>query len=106
MAKIKKNDSVIVISGNHKGQTGKVTEIDRVNNRVIINGVNIRKKHLKPSATRQQGGVVEEEQSIHLSNVALVRPGKQARGSRIGYAIKKDGSKVRVLRQAKNKEVA
>lgn len=90
--KIKKGDNVIVTTGNKniKGKTGEVIEVIREKNRAIVAGLNIVKKHVKPSAANPQGGIVEKEASIHISNLALVDP-KTGKATRVGY--KMDGDK-------------
>lgn len=72
--KIKKGDTVKVMSGNDKGKSGKVLEIIKAKNRVIVEGVNIVTKHVKPSANNPEGGIENTEAGIHLSNVMLVDP--------------------------------
>ncbi|MDF1611012.1 MAG: 50S ribosomal protein L24 [Stygiobacter sp.] len=84
--KIKKNDNVIVISGNYKGKTGKVLKVFKDKDRVIVEGVNIRKRHTKPSQKNPQGGITEKEAPIHVSNVMIVDP-KTGKGTRIGKKI-------------------
>lgn len=71
---VKRGDNVIVISGNDRGATGEVTDVDRKRNRVIVEGVNIRTKHEKPTQQNPQGERVEREFSIHASNVQLIDP--------------------------------
>lgn len=95
-SKIRTGDNVIVISGANKAATGKVQKITKDRQRVIVEGVNMIKKHTKPSATNPQGGIVEREASIHISNVALVT--KDGKPTRVGYEMK-DGKKVRVSRK-------
>lgn len=70
--KIKKGDTVAVISGNDRGKTGRVLEVDSKKMRILIEGISIRKKHSRPSAANQQGGIVSMEMPIHYSNVQLV----------------------------------
>jgi large subunit ribosomal protein L24 len=70
--KIKKNDLVTVISGEHKGKQGRVTEVDRKNDRVLVEGVNMVTKHRKPSAQNPQGGIEKKEAALHISNVMVV----------------------------------
>jgi large subunit ribosomal protein L24 len=89
-----------VISGTSKGSEGKVLRIDRKKNRAIVEGVNIVKKHVKPSASNPQGGIEETEAGIHLSNVMLVVDGV---ASRIGRQKDENGKLVRYLK--KNGEV-
>ncbi len=84
--KIKKNDNVIVISGNYKGKTGKVLKVFKDKDRVIVEGVNIRKRHTKPSQKNPQGGITEKEAPIHVSNVMIIDP-KTGKGTRIGKKI-------------------
>lgn len=87
--KIKKNDSVKVVSGNSKGAVGKVLFIDRDKGRVIIEGVNIIHRHTKPNQKNQQGGIVKRESSINISNVMLMCP-KTNQPTRIGMNLIKD----------------
>lgn len=89
---IKIGDSVKVLSGESKGNEGKVLEIDRNKNRAVIEGVNIVKKHVKPSASNPQGGIEETEASIHISNLMIVAGGK---ASRVGRKLNDDGKLVR-----------
>jgi len=97
---VKVGDTVKVISGTSKGSEGKVLRIDRKKNRAIVEGVNIVKKHVKPSASNPQGGIEETEAGIHLSNVMLVVDGV---ASRIGRQNDENGKLVRYLK--KNGEV-
>ena len=91
--KIKSGDTVQVIAGEYKGQEGKVLKVLRDSDKVIIESVNMIKKHLKPNAQNPQGGIVEREAPIHISNVALV--GKDGKPTRVRYEVQ-DGKKVRV----------
>lgn len=95
--KIKKNDEVIVIAGKDKGATGKVIKSIPKENRVVVEGVNLIKKHKKANQAggQQQGEVVTQEASIHVSNVALAEDGK---ATRVGYRFeeKEDGTKTKV----------
>ncbi len=84
--KIKKNDTVVVISGNSKDKTGKVLKVFPKESRVIIEGVNLRKKHSKPNQANPQGGIIEKEAPIHISNVMLLDP-KTNEASRIGKKL-------------------
>ena len=84
--KIKKNDDIIVIAGNSKGSTGKVLKVFPKINRVIIEGVNIRKRHTKPSQDNQNGGIIEKEAPIDASNVMILDP-KSKEPTRIGSKI-------------------
>jgi large subunit ribosomal protein L24 len=94
--KIKKNDMVKVIAGSYKdkGKIGKVLKTYPDRNMLIVEGVNIIKRHTRPSAKRQQGGIVEKEAPIHISNV-MYYSNKFNTTSRIGYRRLEDGSKVR-----------
>jgi len=93
-SKIKKDDLVQVITGKDKGKTGKVLSVDTKNNKVLVEGVNMVSKHSKPSMTNQQGGIIEKEAPIDISNVMYVHKGKPVR---IGFqGEKKD--KVRVAK--------
>jgi len=71
---IKKNDTVSVISGNHRGKSGKVLEILRAKDRAIVEGVNMVTKHIKPSAAKPEGGIEKTEAGIHISNLMLIDP--------------------------------
>ncbi|MBS3945703.1 MAG: 50S ribosomal protein L24 [Melioribacter sp.] len=90
--KIKKNDSVIVISGNSKGKTGKVLKVFPVLNKVIVEGVNLRKRHTKPNQKNPQGGIIEKEAPINVSNVMLLDP-KTNEPTKIGSKIIIDDKK-------------
>ncbi len=84
--KVKKNDNVIVIAGNYKGKTGKVLKVFPKKNRVIIEGVNIRKRHTKPNQQYPNGGIIEKEMPIDASNVMLIDP-KTNKKTRVGYKV-------------------
>ncbi len=84
--KIHKDDTVLVISGNYKGKTGKVLKVYPQENRVIVEGVNIRKRHSKPSQANPQGGIIEKESTINVSNVMVVDP-KSGEATRVGKKI-------------------
>ena len=91
--RIKSGMNVKVIRGNHKGKEGKVLRVINDKNRIIIEGVNLIKKHTKPSQDNPKGGIVEKEGSLHISNVMYVHSGTP---TRIGYKKLEDGSKVRI----------
>ena len=93
--RIKKNDEVIVIAGKYKGKTGKVNRVLRDENKVVVEGINIVKKHRKPSAANPTGGIDDIEAPIHASNVALL-DGKTNKPTRVKITTGKDGAKVRV----------
>jgi len=84
--KIRKNDNVVVLAGNAKGKTGKILKVFPEVNRVIVEGVNIRKRHTKPSQKNQQGGIIEKEAPINVSNVAILDP-KSNKASRVGAKV-------------------
>ena len=93
--KIKKNDTVIVLSGDDKGKTGVVKQAMPKENKVIVEGVNMVKRHTKPSQNNP-GGIISKEAAINVSNVAIVHDGK---ATKIGYKVV-DGKKVRVARKS------
>ena len=88
-----KGDTVMVTAGNDKGATGEILRIITKKNRVVVQGVNIRSKHLKPSQASPQGGIVRREMPIHISNVSPVVDGKP---TRVRFETTSDGSKVRM----------
>jgi large subunit ribosomal protein L24 len=92
---IKKGDIVEIISGDHKGATGRVLRVIPDKHRVVVQGHNIAKKHVRPSRKNPQGGRISVEQPIHMSNVLPVNP-KSSRGSRVRYKVNKDGGKKRL----------
>ncbi len=96
---IKKGDSVVVISGNYKGQKGRVLEIIRKTNRAIVEGVNIIKKHTKPNAESPQGGIIEKEAPIHISNLMFEDP-KTKSPTRIGRRLNDKGKLVRYSKKS------
>jgi large subunit ribosomal protein L24 len=96
--KIKKGDNVVVISGRDKGRTGEVLRVLPTEGRVLVQGVNIAKRHTKPRMG-EPGGIVEKELALHISNVAHVDPAS-GKPTRIGYKILGDGRKVRVARRS------
>ncbi|MBA2354194.1 MAG: 50S ribosomal protein L24 [Acidobacteria bacterium] len=99
LKRIRKNDDVLVIAGRDRGKRGRVTLVDAERNRVVVEGINLVKKHTKPNPQRQvQGGIVEQEASIHASNVMLVDPVSGKR-TRVGMRVEDDGRKVRVSRR-------
>lgn len=97
-AKIKKGDTVMVLVGKYKGKTGEVLSVSPKENKVLIAGVNIVKKHKKPTMN-SQGQIVEVEKPIHISNVSLIEDGKPAR---VGFKIE-DGKKFRIFKKSGNK---
>jgi large subunit ribosomal protein L24 len=99
--KIKKGDEVVVISGKYKGVKGKVLQARPTESRVVVEGVNRHKWHIKPTQ-EQPGHIIDREAPIHVSNVALIDP-KTKKRTRIAHEINKDGKKVRVSSKSKNK---
>lgn len=95
MLKIKKGDTVRITTGKDKGKEGKVLEIDREKGRVIVEGINLIKKHAKPSAAEQKGGIISREAPLHISNVALVIDGEI---TKVGFKVT-DGAKVRISKK-------
>ena len=95
--KVVKNDSVLVISGNYQGKKGKVLKVYPKESRVIVEGVNFIKRHTRATQKNPQGGIVEKEAPIHVSNLMVVCP-KCDTPSRLGRKILKDGKKVRICR--------
>ena len=94
-AKIKKGDTVEVLTGKHKGKRGTVLHVQREAGRVIVEGVNLVKRHQKPNAQYRQGGIIEREAPVHVSNVALIHAGER---TRVGLR-EVDGRKVRWSRK-------
>lgn len=96
--KIKKGDQVVVTTGRDRGKTGEVLEVLPKENRVKVQGINIVKRHTKPSQT-QPGGIVEKEAAIHVSNISHIDP-KTKQPTRIGYKFLADGRKVRFAKRS------
>ncbi|SDR73830.1 LSU ribosomal protein L24P [Polaribacter sp. KT25b] len=95
--KIKSGDTVKVIAGDHKGSEGKVLQIIKDKDRVLVEGVNLVSKHTKPSAQNPQGGIVKKEASLHISNLMLVQDGVAVR---VGYQVDGD-TKTRISKKTK-----
>lgn len=95
--KVMKNDTVLVISGNYKGKKGKVLKVFPKHRRVIVEGVNFIKRHTRPTQKSPQGGIVEKEAPVHVSNLMVICP-KCDTPSRLGRKILEDGNKIRVCR--------
>ena len=96
---VKKDDTVFVISGKDKGKKGRVIASYPRENRVLIEGINMVKKHAKPSQENPRGGILDQEAPIHVSNVMLIDP-KSGQPTRIGYKVLENGSKVRIARRS------
>lgn len=95
---VKRGDNVIVIAGNHKGEQGTITEVKVKEQRVIVEGLNMVKKHIKPSANNPEGGIIEMEAPIHISNVAHVDVDGKA--TRIGRKKGENGKLVRYSKKS------
>jgi len=98
MAKIKKGDKVVVLSGRDKGKSGEVIRSLPRANKVVVQGVNVVKRHTRQSAAAA-GGIVEKEAPIHISNVSHVDP-KDSKPTRVGFKTLEDGTKVRVAKRS------
>ncbi|MGE0830002.1 MAG: 50S ribosomal protein L24 [Hyphomonadaceae bacterium] len=98
-AKIKKGDTVIVIAGKDKGKSGRVLEVRPSDERVVVDGVNLVKRHLRPSMADPQGGVKTQPAAIHISNVAMRDP-KSGEATRVGFKTLDDGRKVRIAKRS------
>ena len=99
--KIKKNDEVLVITGTSKGSKGKVVKVFPIENRVIVEGVNMVSKHTKPNAASPQGGIIKQESSIHISNLQFIDP-SSGKGTKVGrLRDEKSGKLVRYSKTTK-----
>lgn len=96
--KIKKGDQVVVLTGSDKGKTGEVLVVKPTVNKAIVEGVNMIKRHTKPSAQNPQGGIIETEAPIQISNLAIVDP-ETGKPTRVGYRTE-DGKKVRFAKKS------
>ncbi len=101
-ARIKTDDQVIILSGKDRGKQGKVLRVDPTNDKVVVEGINMIKRHQKAQQTgptsQQEGGVIEKEAGIHVSNVALIDP-KDGKATRVGIEIV-DGKRFRIARRS------
>jgi len=98
-AKIKKGDYVVVIAGKDKGQKGEVLKVFPKESRVVVKGVKMVKRHVRPSQADPEGGIKQFEAPIHVSNVAHMDP-KDNKPTRVGFKTLKDGQKVRVTKKS------
>lgn len=103
--KLRVGDTVMVRSGKEKGKIGKVSAVHPRLNKVTVEGVSVVKRHTKANKQYPKGAIIEKTRPIPVSKVGIVHPTDKKRTSRIGYTIKKDGTKARVYRQAGNKEI-
>ena len=102
MLHIKKGDTVYVLAGEDRGKTGRVLSIDVKKSRAIVEGVNMVKKSTKPNAQNPQGGIIEKEAPIHISNLNVVDPksGRNPKPTRVGFRVNEDGKKVRYSKKS------
>lgn len=98
----KKGDKVIVIAGSNKGKTGKINKLLLKDNRVIVEGINMIKKHQKPDQSNQTGGIIEKEAPIHISNIMIADP-KTGKQTKVRNEIDKKGNKVRISKKSNEK---
>lgn len=104
MLKIKHNDEVIVVAGKDKGKRGKVIRV--LGEKIVVSGVNVVKRHQKPVPQRgNQGGIIEKEAPLHVSNVAIWNPSTQ-KADRVGFRVGEDGSKERFFKSTKESVVS
>jgi len=96
-ARIRKDDTVIVIAGKDKGRSGKVLKVLVKEERVLVEGVNMMKRHTKPDVANPNGGVIAKEAALHISNVAIRDP-KTGKPTRVGFKVNDKGRKVRVAK--------
>lgn len=102
--RIKTGDTVTVKSGAEKGKSGKVTKVLPKVNKVVVDGINVRTKHLKPTRTNPQGGVQKDAMPISAAKVGISHPKDSTRAARVGYKLAKDGAKKRI-NKANGKEI-
>jgi large subunit ribosomal protein L24 len=97
-AKIKKGDKVVVLTGRDRGRSGEVIEVRPSDERALVRGINMVKRHQKQTA-QQEGGIISKELSIHLSNLALADP-KDGKPTRVGFKVMTDGKRVRIAKRS------
>jgi large subunit ribosomal protein L24 len=98
-ARIRKGDKVIVIAGAAKGSQGEVLRVLPKENRAVVQGIAMAKRHTKPKGVGQPGGIIEREAAVHLSNLALIDP-STGKATRVGFKLLEGGAKVRVARKS------
>lgn len=96
--RLKKGETVVVLSGKDKGKTGVITAVHPMDNKVTVEGINVAKKHVKPNKEYPQGGIIDITRPIWVSKVAVLEPTTK-KPSRIGYEVAKDGTKKRVYKR-------
>ena len=96
--RIKKGDRIRVLTGKDRGKEGNVTRVLPDKNRVIVDGINVAKKHQKATRSAMQGGIIDKDMPIDVSNVAVLSP-KDNKPTKVGYKFDKDGNKVRICRR-------
>jgi large subunit ribosomal protein L24 len=97
MQKIRKGDSVVVLTGKDKGRTGEVIQVMPKEDRAVVRGVNMVKRHQRQTQT-EQAGIINKEASVHLSNLAIA--GSDGKPTRVGFKVNEDGTKVRVAKRS------
>jgi large subunit ribosomal protein L24 len=98
MQKIRKGDKVVILTGKDKGRSGEVLVVMPKEDRAVVRGINVVKRHQRQSAS-QEAGIINKEASIHLSNLAIADP-KDGKPTRVGFQVQKDGTKVRVAKRS------
>jgi large subunit ribosomal protein L24 len=96
-ARIRKGDQVVVMTGTSKGTRGEVLSVRPDDNKAVVRGAAVAKRHTRPKSAGEQGGIIEKEMPIHLSNLKLVDP-KSGNPTRVGFRVLEDGRKVRVAK--------
>ncbi|MBA2438382.1 MAG: 50S ribosomal protein L24 [Acidimicrobiia bacterium] len=96
--KIKKGDRVVVLSGKDRGKEGVVMRAIPKDDKVIVEGVNVAKKHQRPTRMTMQGGIIDKDMPLHVSNVAIISPG-DGKPTRVAYRFDDDGQKIRICRR-------
>ena len=96
--KIKKGDRVVVLAGKDKGKEGEVSRVFPEKGLVLVDGVNVVKKHQKPTQQTMQGGIIDKDMPIQVSNIAVVSP-EDGKATRVGYRFETDGTKIRICKR-------
>lgn len=96
--KIRKGDRVRILTGKDRGKEGEVSDVDPRRNKVVVDGINVAKRHQKPTRAMQQGGIIDKAMPIDASNVALID--KDGKPVRAGYRVESDGAKYRIARRS------